>query len=110
NPPSPAPPEPHSEVFPYVFTAARLTEHHTAGGMSRTLPYLSELQPELFVEVSPELAAVRGLEHLGWAHVVTSRTAVETRVLVTDRMKPLRVGGRTVHQVWMPYHWGSVGL
>ena len=78
-------------MFPYVFTAARLTEHHTAGGMSRTLPYLSELQPELFVEVSPELARERGLEHLGWAHVVTSRTAVEARVLVTDRMLPLRV-------------------
>ena len=52
-----APPEAHSEVFPFVFTTYRLTEHHTAGGMSRQLPYLAELQPELFVEVSPELAA-----------------------------------------------------
>ena len=85
---------------------ARLTEHHTAGGMSRTLPYLSELQPALTVEVSPELARQRGLEHLGWAHVVTSRAAVEARVLVTDRMNPLRVHGRVVHQVWLPYHWG----
>jgi formate dehydrogenase major subunit len=110
NPSNPAPPEPHSEVFPYVFTAARLTEHHTAGGMSRQLPYLSELQPELFVEVSPELAAERGLVHLDWAHVITSRTAVEARVFVTDRMAPLRVDGRVVHQVWMPYHWGYDGL
>ena len=46
-----------SEVFPFQVTTYRLTEHHTAGGMSRTLPYLSELQPEFFVEVSPELAA-----------------------------------------------------
>ena len=53
-----------STVFPYVFTTYRLTEHHTAGGMSRFLPYLSELQPEFFCEVSPELAAERGLEHL----------------------------------------------
>jgi len=110
NPSNPAPPEPHSEVFPYVFTAARLTEHHTAGGMSRSLPYLSELQPELFVEVSPELASERGLRHLDWGHVITSRTAVEARVLVTDRMAPLRVDGRVVHQVWMPYHWGQAGL
>ena len=110
NPSNPAPPEPHSEVFPYVFTAARLTEHHTAGGMSRSLPYLSELQPELFVEVSPELASERGLRHLDWGHVITSRTAVEARVLVTDRMAPLRVDGRVVHQVWMPYHWGQIGL
>ena len=110
NPSNPSLPEAHHEVFPYVFTAARLTEHHTAGGMSRQLPYLSELQPELFVEVSPELAAERGLHHLDWGHVITSRTAVDARVVVTDRMAPLRVDGRTVHQVWMPYHWGYTGL
>ncbi|HEX5143046.1 MAG TPA: molybdopterin dinucleotide binding domain-containing protein, partial [Mycobacterium sp.] len=110
NPSNPSPPELHGEVFPFVFTTARLTEHHTAGGMSRTLPYLSELQPELFVEVSPELAAQRGLQHLGWAHVITSRAAVEAKVVVTDRMAPLRVQDRIVHQIWMPYHWGPVGL
>jgi formate dehydrogenase major subunit len=110
NPTNPAPPEAHADVFPYVLTAARLTEHHTAGGMSRQLPYLAELQPELTVEVSPELARERGLAHLGLAHVVTSRAAVEARVVVTDRMAPLRVEDRIVHQVWMPYHWGSSGL
>lgn len=110
NPSNPAPPEAHSTVFPFVFTAARLTEHHTAGAMSRQLPYLAELQPELFVEVSPELAAERGLRHLDWAHVITSRTAVDARVVVTDRMAPLRLDGRVIHQVWMPYHWGSTGL
>ena len=110
NPSNPSPPEAHGEVFPFVFTAARLTEHHTAGGMSRQLPYLAELQPALFVEVSPELAAQRGLAHMDWAHVITSRTAVEARVFVTDRMTPLRVEDRVVHQVWMPYHWGNVGL
>jgi formate dehydrogenase major subunit len=110
NPSNPSPPEPNGQVFPFVFTAARLTEHHTAGGMSRQLPYLSELQPELFVEVSPDLAAERGLVHMDWAHVITSRAAVEARVLVTDRMKPLRVDDHVVHQIWMPYHWGSAGL
>ncbi len=99
-----------SAVFPYAFTTYRLTEHHTAGGMSRTLPYLSELQPEFFCEVSPELAAERGLEHLGWATITTARTAVEARVLVTDRIRPLRVRGRTIHQVGLPYHWGPEGL
>ncbi|MGH9106161.1 MAG: molybdopterin dinucleotide binding domain-containing protein, partial [Acidimicrobiales bacterium] len=99
-----------SAVFPYVFTTYRLTEHHTAGAMSRTLPYLSELQPEFFCEVSPELAAERGLEHLGWATVITARAAVEARVLVTERIRPLRVGGRTVHQIGLPFHWGPNGL
>jgi formate dehydrogenase major subunit len=110
NPSNPSPPEGGSEVFPFVLTTARLTEHHTAGGMSRNLPYLAELQPSLTVEVSPELARQQGLQHLGWAHVITGRAAVEARVLVTDRMKPLRVLDRVVHQVWLPYHWGSVGL
>ncbi|MDX6324715.1 MAG: formate dehydrogenase major subunit, partial [Nocardioidaceae bacterium] len=107
---NPSPPEEHSEVFPYIFTTSRLTEHHTAGGMSRNLEYLSELQPEMFIEVSPELAAERGLEHAGWCHVITARAAIEGRVMVTDRLTPLRIDGRTVHQVWLPYHWGSSGL
>ena len=65
-----------SEVFPYVFTTYRLTEHHTAGGMSRTLPYLTELQPEPFCEVSPRLAAERGLEHGEWATIVTNLSLI----------------------------------
>ena len=101
--------QPGAGVFPYVTTTYRLTEHHTAGGMSRFLPYLSELQPAFFCEVSPELAAERGLEHLGWATIVTARAAIEARVLVTGRMRPLNVQGRTLHQVGLPWHWGPNG-
>jgi len=97
---------PGSEVYPYIFTTYRLTEHHTAGGMSRWLPYLSELQPEMFCEVSPELAAERGLTDHGWATIISARAAIEARVLVTERVRPLDLGGRTVHQVGLPYHWG----
>ena len=102
--------EPGSEIFPYVSTTYRLTEHHTAGGMSRFLPYLAELQPAFFCEVSPELAAERHLDHMGWATIITARNAIEARVLVTRRIKPLRAGGRTVHQVGLPWHWGPNGL
>jgi formate dehydrogenase major subunit len=101
--------DPGSEVFPYVATTYRLTEHFTAGGMSRWSPYLSELQPEFFCEVSPELAAERGLEHGGWATIVTARNAIEARVLVTDRISPLRSGGKVVHQIGLPFHWGPNG-
>ena len=100
---------PGTDVYPYVVTTYRLTEHHTAGGMSRFVPYLSELQPEMFCEVSPELAEERGLEHNGWATIVTARNAIEARVMVTARMTPLRVQGRVVHQVGLPYHWGPNG-
>jgi formate dehydrogenase major subunit len=110
NPLQPAGDEPGAEVFPYVATTYRLTEHHTAGGMSRTLPYLSELQPEFFCEVSPELAAERGLAHAGWATIITARSAIEARVLVTERMRTIEVQGRRVHQIGLPYHWGANGI
>jgi formate dehydrogenase major subunit len=102
--------QPGSGVFPYVTTTYRLTEHHTAGGMSRFLPYLSELQPAFFCEISPQLAAERALEHLGWATIITARNAIEARVLVTERIRPLTVQGRTLHQVGLPWHWGPNGL
>jgi formate dehydrogenase major subunit len=105
-----APPGDPDGSYPYVLTSYRLTEHHTAGGMTRSTAYLSELQPEFFCEVSPELAAERGLEHGGWATIVSARAAVEARVMVTDRMRPLTVQGRKLHQVGVPYHWGSKGL
>ena len=95
--------------FPYVLTTYRLTEHHTAGGMSRQLSHLSELQPELFTEISPELAAELGLENGGWATITTARAQIEARVLVTPRMRPLQIDGQTVHQVGLPYHWGYRG-
>jgi len=101
---------PGSDEYPYVVTTYRLTEHHTAGGMSRFVPYLSELQPQMFVEVHPDLARERNLKHADWATIVTARSAIEARVLVTDRVRPLRMNGREVHQVGLPYHWGSRGL
>ena len=56
------------------------------------------------------LAAERGLEQGAWATIVTARTAIEARVLVTERIRPLEVDGRTVHQVGVPYHWGQRGI
>ncbi len=111
DPYNPVADEPGAEVYPYVVTTYRLTEHHTAGGMTRTVPHLAELQPEMFCEVHPGLAEEVGLEHGGWATIYTSRSAIEARVLVTERMRPLLMkDGRTVHQVGLPYHWGRRGL
>jgi formate dehydrogenase major subunit len=109
NPSNPSGSRPGTDVFPFVFTTYRLTEHHTAGGMSRWSPFLAELQPEFFCEVSPELARERRLENAGWATIVTARTAIEARVLVTERIRPLVIDGRQVHQIGLPYHWGVGG-
>jgi formate dehydrogenase major subunit len=101
---------PGSEAYPYVVTTYRLTEHHCAGGFTRFSPYLAELQPAMFVEVHPDLARERGLEHGDWATIVTARSAIEARVLVTERVRPVKIDGRVQHQVGLPYHWGSRGL
>jgi formate dehydrogenase major subunit len=96
--------------YPHVLTTYRLTEHHTAGGMSRPLSHLAELAPELFCELSPELAREIGIRHGDWITVSTARASVEARALVTERMRPLDLAGRRVHQVALPYHFGPIGL
>ena len=92
--------------YPLVATTFRLTEHHTAGGMSRKLPWLAELQPEMFAEIDPLLARDRGIEDGGWMTIMTERGEIEARARVTDRIRPLRVDGRSIHQVCLPWHWG----
>jgi len=96
--------------FPYVMTTYRLTEHYLSGAMSRWLPALSELMPELFVEISPELAREKGIGNLDWIRVSSPRGAIRAKALVTPRLRPLQVDGRTVHQIGMPWHWGYEGL
>ena len=96
--------------YPHVLTTYRLTEHHTAGGMSRTLPHLAELQPELFCEISPELAREIGAVNGGRVAITTPRGSIEARALVTPRMRPIVSRGRTIHQVGLPYHFGQRGL
>jgi formate dehydrogenase major subunit len=93
-----------------VLTTFRLTEHHTAGTMSRTLPWLAELQPEMFVEIDPVLARLRGIEDGGWCTVRTARADIECRALVSTRMKPLKIERRIIHQVAAPWHWGWLGV
>ena len=95
--------------FPHVLTTYRLTEHHTAGAMSRWLSWLSELQPVLACEVSPALAREAGLEHRGWATIITARGEIECRVLVTERMQPLVIDHRILHTIALPYHFGGIG-
>ena len=101
---------PGSDVYPYVVTTYRLTEHFTAGGMTRWSPYLAELQPEFFCEVSPELAAGTraGARWLGHdRHRARRRRG--PRAGHRPDVAADRAGGRTVHQIGLPYHWGPNG-
>ena len=95
--------------YPIIGTTYRLTEHYLSGPMSRFDSWLNELQPEMFVELSPELAAERGIEHGGWLVVWNRRAAIEARAMVTRRIFPLRMNGRILHQIGLPFHWGFAG-
>jgi len=98
------------ERFPHVITTYRLTEHYVGGGMSRWSPWLSALQPELFIEVSPELATAQGIVNTGWVRISTPRGNIRARALVTRRLRPFTIGGKLIHQVGMPWHWGWEGI
>jgi formate dehydrogenase major subunit len=102
--------KPMDPQYPYVVTTYRLTEHHTSGAMSRWIPWLSELQPELFCEISPELAAEKGVDNAGWVTVSTSRGKIHCKALVSDRIPVLRFEDRNIHTIGLPYHWGPQGL
>ncbi len=96
--------------YPYVITTYRLTEHYLAGAMSRWNPWLTELMPELFIELSPELAGEKGIGNTDWVRITTPRATIRAKALVTRRLRPFRIGGRLVHQVGMPWHWGWEGV
>jgi formate dehydrogenase major subunit len=96
--------------YPYVITTYRLTEHYLAGAMSRWNPWLTELQPELFIELGPELAQEKGIHNLDWVRISTPRATIKAKALVTRRLRPFKVGGKLVHHVGMPWHWGYQGI
>jgi formate dehydrogenase major subunit len=96
--------------YPCVISTYRLTEHYLAGAMSRWQPWLTELQPELFIELSPELAADRGIANLDWVRISTPRAEIRAKALVTRRLRPFIINGKLVHHVGMPWHWGWQGI
>ncbi len=106
NPISP----PGDPQYPYIVTTYRVTEQYTSGSMSRWNSWLSELMPEMFAEISPELAAEKGIENLDWIVVSTPRNQIECKALVTRRLRPFRHNGNLIHEIGLPYHWGYKGL
>jgi formate dehydrogenase major subunit len=96
--------------FPIVVTTYRLTETYLSGAMNRWVPWLAALQPEPFVELSPELAAEKGIQNLDWVRVASPRGSVRVRALVTGRMRPFNIDGRRFHHVGLPWAWGYIGL
>jgi formate dehydrogenase major subunit len=96
--------------YPYVITTYRLTEHYLAGAMSRWLPWLAELQPELFIEIGTALAKEKGIDNLDRVRISTPRAQIHAKALVTNRIGVLHIAGQPIHHVGMPWHWGWMGL
>ncbi len=95
--------------YPIVISTYRLTEHHLSGTMSRWLPWLAELMPELFCEISPELASEKGIKNGEFMTIQTARGEIQARALVTRRMRPFTIDGKIVHEIGLPWHWGWQG-
>jgi formate dehydrogenase major subunit len=92
--------------FPFVATTYRVSEHWQTGLMTRYQPYLMELQPQMFVEMSEELAKLKGIANGERVMVSSARGKVECTAIVTKRFKPFKIGKSIVHQVGMPWHYG----
>jgi formate dehydrogenase major subunit len=96
--------------YPHVLSTYRLTEHHLSGTMSRWLPWLAELQPELFCEISPEHAGEIGVRNTDWVRISTPRGSIRAKALVTGRIRPYHLRDKVVHHVGLPWHWGYKGV
>jgi len=96
--------------YPIVATTSRLVEHMHTGAVTRRLPWLVEMMPEMFVEMSRELAAEKGISNGDAIIVESARGSIRGIAMVTLRLKPFHINGTTVHQINLPWNWGYMGL
>ncbi len=92
--------------FPYIGTTYRVTEHWQTGVMTRHAPWQLEMQPQQFVEMSEELAKQKGIRSGDKVTVSSARGKVWAVAIVTERFKPFKVAGSTVHEVGLPWCFG----
>jgi formate dehydrogenase major subunit len=96
--------------YPIVATTYRVVEHWQAGQMTRNLTWVSELMPDMFVEMSHELAGQKGVKNGDKVRITTARGGITAFAVVTHRFKPFKLNGKSVHQIGLPWHWGYSGL
>jgi formate dehydrogenase major subunit len=94
--------------FPFIGTTYRVSEHWQTGVLTRWCPWLAEMQPGMFVEMSQELAKERGIEGGDKCIVKSARGEVEATAIVTPRFKPFNIDGNTIHEVGIPWHYGWI--
>ena len=103
--------------YPYIMTTYRIVEHYQSGIVTRNIPWLNELMPELFIEISEELAGELGIANGDRVMIETKRLYnngeqhnIEAKACVTRRFIPIMINGEKKHVVGMPWHWGFRGM
>ena len=99
-----------SADYPYILTTHRVVEHYQSGALTRNSPYLVEIMPEMFVEISPQLASQLGIKSGEDVEISTIRAKIVCKVCVTPILKPMQLKGKVCEVVAMPWHWGYQGL
>lgn len=92
--------------YPYICSTYRVTEHWQTGVMTRHTDWLRELEPQIFIEIGTELAKEKGIKSGDKVIVSSARGKIWAIAIVTDRLKPFRIRGQTLHQVGLPWHYG----
>jgi formate dehydrogenase major subunit len=98
------------DKYPYVGTTYRCSEHWQTGIMTRNLPWLVELMPEMYIEMGTALAEEKNIENGDKVIVSSARGEIEAVAIVTERFQPMQVGGKTVHHIGAVWHFGYSGM
>ena len=98
------------DKYPIICTTYRVVEHWQAGQMTRNLTWLTELMPDMFIELSHELANQKGIKNGDSVRISTARGSITAYAVVTHRFKPFKLNGKPVHEVGIPWHWGYSGI
>jgi len=99
-----------AEKYPIIATTYRLTEHWQAGQMTRNSPWLVELKPKMFVEISRSLAEEKGIKSGDEVKVISARGEITAYANVTDSLKPFNINGKMYETIGLPWHYGFIGL
>ena len=94
-----------AEEFPYAVTTYSVVEHWQSGTQTRNIPWLNEIMPANFIEISEELAREKGIRSGDWVRVWNKRGSVKVQAVVTIRMQPMKVNGKLTHVVGLPHHF-----
>jgi formate dehydrogenase major subunit len=96
------------EEFPVVATTYRLTEHFHF--WTKHVRLNAIIQPEQFVEIGEALAKQIGVSSGETVKVSSKRGHIISKVVVTKRIKALKIDGKETHTVGIPLHFGFKGL